>query len=173
MQRKSWLLATACAGFVVLGCGDDDGGGGVSGGARVNDLTASERQSLCEDFAAKFTKLDRAIIKLDCTDDGLVAEDDEAGSCDDVRTECIADAEVEVEISCDDAPEEVTGGDECDATVAQFEACIDALVSMTEKLANDYTCETAEDFDDVEEPDLPKACTDLQDACPEAIQFME
>ena len=170
MQRKTWLMATACAGVVALGCGGDDGGGGVSGGSRVNDLTASERQSLCKDFAAKFSKLDTAIIKLDCTDDGLVAEDDESGTCEEVRSACIEDTEVEVEIACDEAPEEVTGGEECDATVAQFEACIDALVSATEKLADDYTCETA---DQVEEPDIPKACTDLEDACPEAINFME
>lgn len=171
MQRKIWLMATAFAGIAALGCGDDGGGGKVSGASRVSDLTESERKTLCEEFATKFKKMDSALIKIECTEDGLAAELDEAGSCEQVRSECIASAtpDTEFDVSCNDAPEEMTGGEDCDATVAQFHACVDALVSMSETLANDYTCEES----DVEEPDLPTACTDLQDACPEAVNFME
>lgn len=172
MQRKSWLLATACAGFVVLGCGDDDGGGSVSGASRVNDLTVGEREALCKDFAGKFGKLAAAAHKVECTGEGLASEVQDPGSCEEARSACLADSEPDAEFSCDDDPEEATGGEDCDATVAQLEACFDAWVSIAEELANDFTCEGSEELEEIEEPEVPEACTDLQDACPE-INFME
>lgn len=168
MQMKSWIAASVLCGAAVLGCGDDDGGGGsgVSNSKKINELSAAEFKRVCEDFQKKFASVDDAGNEAICTVQGLVAESTTDESCTEARDSCLKEAEPEESFDCDDGPEETM--EDCDATVGEFNACVSAVVDAFEDWASKITCDTEiselEDFED-SGPKEPAACAKLDEAC--------
>lgn len=166
MRMKALCLGSVL-GLAVLGCGDDDGGGsGVAGSKRINALTASEFRRVCQNVQQDFDRIGKALSEALCTAEGYAAADTQGdpSACEDTRKDCLEEpADTgDFELDCDDPPQEVE--DDCDATVAEFEACTEAYARAVQNWAEDLTCESdAEDFES--EPDLPEACKKLDDAC--------
>lgn len=170
MQMKSWILASVLGSAAALGCGDDDGGGGgsgVPGSKKVNELSAAEFKSVCEDFAKKFESVDEAANEAVCTAAGLAAEATDEATCTEARDECLGDLEPEEDpLDCDEPPEGMM--DDCDATVAEFNACVSAIVDAFEDWAGEITCESdLSELEDLENsgPDEPPACAKLDESC--------
>jgi len=176
MNMRLWLglAGMAALGASSVGCGDDDGGGGggVSGGKQVSDLTETEQISLCKQQAKNTVALTKASYELECTATAL----QDADSCEDTRDACIASTD---DISAEDfsAECEDNGGDDtfqnCDATVSQVNACINAWVKKVQAISGDLSCETTED--DINDIDFsrPSACDAIADDCPEVADLIE
>jgi hypothetical protein len=134
---------------------------GVSGSKTIDALSESEVLQIC-DAGANYVRSrmsDEQLLHFICTFSGLYMEAFGAGSCTDMYDACVAEGLDDEEDECE--LEDVT---DCQATVAEYEACtsarIDALVAVSATL----TCSS--DLQELAGQDEPAACTPLKDKCP-------
>lgn len=170
---------------LALGCGEDDPSaqrGDEDAGAQesddetsapnlpkdklVSELTAAEGKRLCAATLPQLERIEAAAVSVSCYFDSLGSE-----SCADDAEQCLAsDAESESSPDCDSAASDVTGGEDCMVTVAQFQSCFDALVKSAEGFAKTVDCETElESIAPASEP--PKVCTDIASDCSRLVMF--
>jgi hypothetical protein len=173
-MRTTRLVLTAVLGAVAtLGCGDGDGGGdalgratsssGVGSSKKINELSSAEFRKVCDGVGKQLDRIAEANQKMLCTAEALTEDED---NCADLRDECLEDAGPDDArpLDCEEPPAALT--EECDATVAEFEACAEATVKAIERWASELTCSSdLDDFDREEVPDPPAACEKLSSEC--------
>lgn len=169
-MRINWSVKAAiCIGALgAVHCGDDGDskgspdGSGVSGSKALIDLTDADAQKLCEferdSYLASLTSEEAYCFRT-----GSVFS---ASSCEQDIAECVASSDYEDEL--DDAwdcerstVEDYVEGDDCEATVAEFEACIKSDDSQSKAFYDKASC----DSDPEDRPDDTSACEKLLDKC--------
>ncbi len=181
-NRNAFIIFTLLA---AVACGDDDdsnnGGSGVDQNAQISTLTTSEAQSACNEGASR---LNTAVGNLDlnqlvCTSAALVTTQLTNGTeqdCNNAVTMCLENpppSEELEQVACGPiAAADLMG---CNATVAQFNACIDEAIGLLDSVVDLFTCSnlniSAEELAEaaaLEEFDLDSlaACEAFNDACP-------
>lgn len=164
MQAK--VGATVLLSFSLsLGCADEPTQiGEASADKRLNALSAGEFEQVCERARGKFGQIALFMSDVLCTVDGLARGRGEP--CVAVRDACLAtprEQDVGDEpFDCSRPPEEVTR--DCSATVAQFEACVEATLTTTRGFFAEFTCDSDLARFDESIPE-PEECKALSDAC--------
>ncbi len=164
MHVQRWIAAALSA--AALGCGDDDG---VSGTQRVGDLSPSEVESVCKEVDAKFTRLEKAFVKVTCTILGQLSPT----TCESARAQCIEDTPSSgsldgmIDFACSGTPDAIT--QICpDVTVGELQGCLEGIIDTIEAAVGQYGCDASATFDS---PATPKACTDLGTRCAQLADF--
>jgi hypothetical protein len=154
-------------GTIVFGaCGDDgEAEGRVASDKRVDQLSASENERLCRAIAAQWKRVELATFEAGCISEVLGTE-----SCEADRKRCVERAtDAETARRCDDTPEQITGGDACEAKVGELESCFQALGDASRAFADTITCDKR--VEQIVPLAPPKACTDIAPRCQPAIFF--
>ncbi len=149
--------------FALVACGGDgDGGGGTSGVAgskKLQELEAADIKKICE-WERESYKDSLGSEEQYCLS-FAVGPDEE--SCQEDLDECIASSDYEDELAddweCDDSTTE--GLEDCEATVAQYEACVRAIDKAEAELLSGLSC-----GDEEPEYELPAECDDVIEICP-------
>jgi hypothetical protein len=166
-------LAVALVGGWVTGCGDsDDGGSGVSGDTLLVELTTRENTQLCQYYEKRY-KSYLGTAEQYCTAVGLDSATD-AATCEQVKNDCIAFNDLQVEMTRDWGCERqglITEPIEgpCTATVADIEDCLREAVKEQTGIGKTYTCQRAGgDLDQGQYAGLD--CAKVFDSCP-GVEF--
>ena len=192
------MIAIVSCGVCGLGCGDDDGGGGVSSGLPPNkmlsELSAEEVMMACNDLVLDLdVTLTAEIDRVNCTlravpmSISVTLSGETTGDpakCRELRDRCL-DGEtigsgadpVMVEpagerIQCS-APAGVAAAQSCDATVGEYEACLNGIVANSQSSLRMIDCSLVADPEELQDlmqpppPPQPQACADLDAQCPQ------
>lgn len=167
---KLFLVGFAMA---VAACGGDDGGGsgfstGVSGSKKLDQLSASETQQLCSDLEEWGQEVvENGRPKL-CRIAGIFAEDE--AQCEMLVQECINEPDEPTPGMCE-AP------DNCSATVAEVQKCLDDAVVEFNKLLDQFpTCKQIASgmaSVPVSQPQQPASCKAIESTCPDVSSIFE
>lgn len=156
---------------IALGCGsDDDRAPDVSTGLpaqeKLSDIPEADVHSVCDAIERGAAEIasPAAVERLVCTGGGIAASTTvvagkpavDVAMCEDFVKRCEADKttasesggdfDFSIETQCADA--EVTAKlDRCEATVAEFEACLNSTLSTVKALFASLTCAAFEDFE--------------------------
>lgn len=187
----------ALAMLAVAACGGDDdsnGGGTVTGlpsQQKLSTLSDADVKKACQSVndraATVFTT--EALARAFCVPFGVqeavsYANDEvviDVNKCQEFVDTCVSSAEEEAD------PNEPTGGDVndcgeasaedlagCDATVAEYEACIDKVFSETKRRLSELTCQNAEEIsseeyqnDELDPAKIPE-CQTVMAKCPDS-----
>jgi hypothetical protein len=162
---------------------------GSSSGRRISDLSASESQELCSAFAQQVNQAlgSGGIGRLTCTFTALFqsAQVDGNGqqtvdrvACQNAVDACIArETDDSGAIQCD--PDEFRAdSQDCNATVSDFQNCINASLAQTAQLLDTFNCQTVTDPVAAQEAlgssgGMPAECASLQAACPGLLDDMD
>jgi hypothetical protein len=163
------LSVAACRG------NDGEGGGSIPGdpNRQASEVTEAEwaeaGAAYEEQFEAFFTQETLCLVAgvMASSEAGIVGG---AAMCNMIYDACMdpqsAMAE-EIRGEADDMVPDMSENNmaNCTATVAEVEACIDAIVALLEDLASGFNCENPElpDFDAMPEP---AACAAIEETCP-------
>ena len=169
MDTKLSIALSALISLTVYGCGDDDGGTGVSNGKALGELTDADKKKVCNGLQTKLTRVDAASKKLGCVLQGYTLSEGDAAECADTRDACIAapsdDMSGDSDLDCDSAQGDLMDCD--DVTVGELNDCADALVASIESLSRKITCSsTPSDLSEAEGFESPAECTKVQTSCP-------
>lgn len=145
---------------------------GVSPGERLDSLSSSEQDALCE---ATFEFLDSLLGnsgfgQIDCIVNGLQVaafeEGDPVEACEEFVEDCEPDS---TELDFDSGNCMVDVESDCRATVADFEACLNDSVDALDQAFSGISCDFAGDPDAPVTPSAatPASCARLDDLCPE------
>lgn len=164
MRRIWWAVA------LVAACGDDDGSGELSSSKKLGELSEAELTSVCADVDARYLDFEKAVVSVSCTQQGRA----DASTCTAVRQQCVdstnpADALAgTVKFECKGTTGSVASS--CaQITVAELDACVDAIAASVETLATNYTCTADESV--LQPPAAPANCTSLGERCPMFADF--
>lgn len=184
---KNLTLTSLTIGFSValmVGCG---GGGGINSGVDQTktgeELTEEEIAQLCEataDYVAAEVDVKDGTCRVAGLTQGILAyaisggeEEEMQAACADAYDACLEDdTPPEQTVTCEETPESYP---DCEATVAQYETCIeDRIQEMKEYADTVPTCDelTEDDLeglgDLLEEgpPGSPESCDVVQETCP-------
>jgi hypothetical protein len=193
---RVWMIAIVSC-VCGLGCGDDDGGGGVSSGfppsTMLSELSAEEVMQACSDLVLDLdvtltAELDRvnctlrAIpMSISVTLSGQAMGD--PAMCRDLRDRCLGGENiggadpvmvdpVGPSIQCG-SPAAVTAAQSCDATVGEYEACLNAIVANAQSSLRMIDCSLVADPASLQDamqpppPPQPQVCAELDAQCPQ------
>ncbi|MBK9070546.1 MAG: hypothetical protein IPL79_06040 [Myxococcales bacterium] len=151
----SYLILSAA--ISVAGCNND--GDGIDGSRTISSLTADEIVEMCESYQLSTTQIEGG-KKLGCFINLLEAE----ACTEEALADCVADSDVELETCEPPTAGELADFADCEATVAQMQACQNGYGDILEDVAS-FTCADAES----EGLDLsqPAACAVVAELCPE------
>ncbi len=171
----------------LVACGDDsDGGGGsdqssdlfeadidASDDTPVDELEESDTEALCAQLEDAGETLEQelgedGLKRLTCTAFAvLLGGGGNEAACEAAVEECMASEEgfepdEEEEFECSEV-------EDCSATVAEMEACINDSINATRALVNGLTCANAlERLQGAEE--APASCQAIEDKCPGILE---
>jgi hypothetical protein len=170
--------------IALAACGGSDGGGGTTGtsvssglpaDAPVTGLSDADAQQLCQSAEDAFTRLvtPERLCTLFAVGDTLVISDDgstelDGEACDAAVESCVAEGRETDSLGCDQATASDLG--DCDATVGEVEACMNAQISVFNEIFNALSCSrtpTAEDVSSFDPDATPAECADLSETCPD------
>ncbi|MEM1413942.1 MAG: hypothetical protein AAGH15_03540 [Myxococcota bacterium] len=169
-MRKS--TAAIAALVMAMGCGDDGDttfSSGIAAERPLTSLSDAEARDLCIAVGNEANDVFRSIDV--CTFLGLVFSEGDVASCNETANACRMGETPADPFELDDpvvecmntSAAEVAG---CDATVAEFEACVNEALGQLEAFAAAVSCANA--ATDVGLPDEPftgAACRALGDEC--------
>lgn len=166
MQNTWAIRASLClAALALVHCGDDEkkGGGtsGLNGGMLLVDMTPADARKLCE-FERDLYKSGLS-ERAYCFRSGYPLD----GSCEADLEECIAsddfENEVEDDWECESATlEDYVEGEDCQATIADYEACVRADERLQKGYYEKSSCDAPESYEGTE---VVSECTALLDKC--------
>lgn len=154
----------------LLGCASDDPkekgeGSGVAADKLVSELSKSEARQLCLKLSKEESVLRQAVERAGCIAPSL-GED----NCEAERERCIDQAKlVDRTDECDEMAEDVTGGEECDATVGQLEECFATIAEDAAEFAEQVTCDKSPE--ELPQQRVPKACSEIAADCSTVAAF--
>jgi hypothetical protein len=164
------LCAAIALGLIACGGDDDDGSSGVSNSTNVKDLTQAQVDALCMEVAEKYEPVSEDLKGLSCTFTGILAGQTGGGSCEEARMACLdkPDEETEEE-DCTMAMAK-----DCDLTVGEYRACLDAAAKQAKDLAGSISCEsTLQELQELQGSGsgmtTPDECKVVEDKCPELM----
>lgn len=161
-MRKTPVPVIAAAMLSLFGCGSDDPPGKGSGVARdkqVSELSREETRKLCLSLAEHMSVLRQAVERAGCITPNL--EDD---SCEEERDRCLEQAKrMDLTDECESAPEDMTGGKRCKASVGELEECFATVAKEAVEYAEEATCDKG--FDDLPVSAVPDVCKDIAAEC--------
>lgn len=152
--------------FVLLACGSDgERARTVPRNKQVNELSERENEQLCRAIAAHWKEVELATFEAGCISAVL-----ETASCEADREDCIERAtDADTAERCSESADQITGGEACEVTVEQLEACFEALADASREFADEVTCDKR--VEQIVPLAPPKACTNIAPRCQPAIFF--
>jgi len=187
-------VSVACG----LACGGDDDGGAVSTGlpasTRLSELDAQQVMDACGEIvvsldAALTSELERfnctlraVPMSISVTLSGQTMGD--AAKCRELRDRCLAGEDiggnvqpvtvqpVGSQINCT-SPAAVAASQSCEATVGEYESCLDAIVANAQTSFRRLDCSLVADPSQLQNamqpppPPQPQVCADLDARCPQ------
>ncbi len=114
---------------------------GVSGDKQLSELSEDEKKTACENIGDYYDKEvgEERLVRFGCIFKGAFnPEVTNEAECDLSLDACVAAGEVTV--SEDDDSCVVDGDIACDATVEEYEACLDEQVEATVEFIDSFTC---------------------------------
>ena len=174
-----WFLVAAVFGLVACDDGGDDSGGGGGGGfnsgvdesKQVSELTDEEANQICraaEEYGDSLISKSQA-----CTFASLLFSEDEA-SCNQFKAACEdAPEEEDEEDDCTEGlPPELEG---CTATVAEMEACQEAVAGQVRSVIAGLSCADAGNAENLGsalnvDPESLPSCQVVKEKCPNAFE---
>ncbi len=138
---------------------------GVSGDKQLSELSEDEKKTACENISEYYDKEvgDERLVRFACTFTAAFTSSE--AECDVAFEACVAEGMVtESEDSC-----VVEGDVACDATVEEYEACLDEQIEATVEFIDSFSC--AAIFNESGEgsglgPETGELCTALAQKCP-------
>jgi hypothetical protein len=196
MQRTTLhLLAMFSIAAAAYACGGDDGktpeaSTGLPAEAKLSELESSEAPALCEAIEAGIEDVlpESEVKRLGCTFAAVLSmnlseesSEVDVDACESYVDDCIAGKTSETSVgidleewssqtTCDESAVTERIG-ECDATVAEYEACLDAALQAFATLREALRCSAFEDPDKVRDaltmpdPALSDACKPFEQKC--------
>ncbi len=192
--RIAIMVALACG----LGCGGDDDGGAVSSGlppsTKLSELDAQEVMDACGNIVSsldatlsveleRFNCTLRAIpMSISVTLSGQTTGD--PAKCRELRDRCLGGEDiggnvqpvmvepVGSQIQCM-SPAAVAASQSCQATVGEYESCLNAIVANAQASFRRLDCSLVEDPGQLQNamqppaPPQPEVCADLDARCPQ------
>lgn len=171
-------LVMLAAGLLALGaCGGDDGGGGdfssgVSGSKQIAQLTPAEKKTFCDNrdkfYSSKYADSVPGFCRLGAhavltAVGGALSAAEKEKVCTDAVAACLSDVEKDSE------PEMCEFPKDCNATVAEVEACLKDSSKLFEDAASKTpSCgQIASGAKLVTSPQSPASCVNLRKKCPD------
>lgn len=138
---------------------------GVKGDKQLSELSEDEKKTACENISDYYDKEvgDERLVRFACTFTAAFTSSE--AECDVALEACIAEGMVsESEDSC-----VVDGEVACDATVEEYEACLDEQIEATVEFIDSFSC--AAIFGEGGDspgvgPETGELCTALAQKCP-------
>jgi hypothetical protein len=175
------LVVVAVAG--VLGaCGDDGArpryASGLAGTSSIDALASAQRETLCDSYEAYVTTyvdLD-AIAYLVCAP-GAVSSSDTTEECERRLERCMAlfPAPIEVQTRTPSAERCAASLEQCDATVAELEQCVNVNLDFVFDILDGLSCSTLDRPGTREmarrSQNLVSVCADLGESCSSLTQL--
>lgn len=167
MKRALILMTLATLALSAAACGNDGPiSTGLSRDKQLSELTDADARTACSNIAAEDLSLDLS-REQECTLAGVYSSETPAG-CEEVRTACLAAEPTEPEptepTDCSGATAEDVAG--CDATVGEFEDCLNAQYTGQVDYLNALSCDDA--GTEIRIP-TPTECQSIEAACPGLI----
>jgi hypothetical protein len=160
LKTVGGFLSVAIFSLGLAACGD--GGSQVSGSKKMTDLTAAEKQQLCDEGKDDAAAHEDAFIKLNCYLSTAIA-----GTCSEAAVQtCIAQASSSP--GTGECHTDVTAA--CTATVGEIRACGDATFAAVETATNGMNCTNFGDKIGALNGAAPASCVTAKQKCPELFQ---
>jgi hypothetical protein len=161
LKTVGGFLSVAIFSLGLAACGSD-GGSQVAGSKKMTELTAAEKQQLCEEGKDEAASHEDAYNKLSCYLQAAVT-----GTCDPTAVQtCLTQAATAP--STEECHVDVTAA--CTATVGELRACADATTSAVESAMSGISCSNyAAKFASLQGAE-PAACTTAKQKCAELFQ---
>lgn len=158
-------LHTVLVAALVVGASACTGFTGIKGSKKISELSADERKEACENTAAHFEEELGAdtIKRAACVAGGVTAALFAGGGvpeCEAAVDLCLMEATTE-ETKCN-----VDGAPSCEATIEEYEACMDEQIAGLRAFYDGYTCEAALSGSAGEQPMAGPECMALSQKCP-------
>jgi hypothetical protein len=191
-KHLGWRVLTIVL-FAACG-GDDDSSGGIVTGLpseqKLSTLTDADVKKACQSVndGASVVITPMAIRRAFCMEFAAAAsvtyssdgeETVDIDKCQQLVDTCIENTEVEsddevVEVDGANDCEEASANDldGCDATVGEYEACINTVLSEMQRVLSELTCQNAEKISSEEysnelDPTAIPQCQKVMDKCPD------
>jgi hypothetical protein len=162
------LLTISILCGVLAACGGDDDGSGVDPDKPFGDATVEDAQAFCEYLDGLVSP--EASQKVECYVEGILGAQQGRGDCQMIADDCLAEPIEEEPNECNEIDEaDLAELPECasQVTFGEYEACVDAYASLNLDVAAAISCET--DLEELFSQELPDACMQIQEDCPELI----
>ncbi|MFT3921344.1 MAG: hypothetical protein QM778_02295 [Myxococcales bacterium] len=164
-------MAVAALGAGACGGDDDGGSSSVSSGTKISDLSDAQEMTLCKEIADRIKPLNDGLSDFSCIIEGLTAESQGLGMCEDVANTCKSQPVEEADAGTATGDIDCTMSDgstaDCNATVGEFRACIDAQVKQAQTLFGSITCDSdPNELNNTQTPPTPAECKVLESKCP-------
>ena len=190
-KHLGWWVVAWCA-LAACGGGDSSNSGVVTGlpaEQKLSTLSDQDVKNACRSISdgASVAVSPEALKRALCVPLGVQAAvtyannqvSVDVSACQQVVDECVSDdsdpfeqddADQETEDDCDDASADDLSG--CEATVGEYETCINTVLSETQRRLSEFTCQNAETLsseqysqDELDPADIPQ-CQALMTKCP-------
>jgi hypothetical protein len=159
LKTAGGFLSMAIFSLGLAACGGGGGGSEVAGSKKMTDLTAAEKQQLCEEGKDDAASHEDAVNKLNCYLQSAIS-----GTCDETAVQaCLAQASSGS--GSGECHTDVTAA--CTATVGEIRACGDATFAAVETATNGMNCTNFGDKLAALNGAEPAACVTAQQKCPE------
>jgi hypothetical protein len=161
LKTVGGFLAVAALSLGLAACGGDDDSK-VSGSKKMTDLTAAEKQQLCDEGKDQAASHEDAFNKFSC----YIAQAFSQTCSDSAAQACITAAE-NAPTETEECHVDVTAA--CTATVGEIRACQEASVAAIETATDGLTCANfSTKFAGLQ--NMPAACATAQQKCPELFE---
>jgi hypothetical protein len=175
-MKQMWRIGALLLVLTPLACGDDDGGSSSTAAPfesssvpddtrRASDLTPEEQTAFCDELATYFSSQvsNDSLHRTGCYLFAFAFSGGDRNACNQAAQSCISDSEIEANV---DGPEcDTSKLTDCDATVAELEACFTDGTSLVKSLASRASCSmSGADLAALDQ--VPASCQAIQDKCP-------
>ena len=170
-ERWTWMGRVALGALalaVAAGACGDDGGSGLDGDTTYDQLSDGEAMDFCEwSFSLNS---DEEVARFTCYAAALIVSEGDRDTCETIVEECLDEAEpfdpTEACSEPDDLPACAS-----EITVTEMERCAEQNADLLSDLARDVSCDDS--ADDLLDFELPPACLDIQEQCPDLFESSE
>jgi hypothetical protein len=171
------VLALLC--WLGLGCGGDDGGGGVSTGLpqdqKLSELDEDELMTACEAVSDSLENVisDEESQRIDCTAASIAGSvvmvngkpQGDVAKCKQLVDECLAagpdssgngsDDPIDTDLGAEDrdctTDDTAEQFEGCSATVGEYESCLNAALAKINQLFSAIDCDALKDLEEVQD----------------------
>jgi len=162
MRSLARLSLIAALILPVVAC---KGPTGVSGDKQLNELSEEEKKTACENIG-EYTEEeigDDRLLRFSCSFTAALTASE--AECDLAFDACVAEGKIMSEQESCDVDRELV----CEATVEEYEACLDEQIAATIELIDGFSCAAifaSEGEGGGALPEVGPLCTDLAQRCP-------